>query len=202
MQILVNSLQLSSDFRLATVNNSLVTGPHVTVNIIDFFQFQDNGLITGPTVNIIYSFPAVQSVFLQSSSFPMTYYPPSSNDFLLPQYPTTYYLPSSSATYQSPLEDYVYKTFREIRVELEFLDRRIAELEDRNVEDPGQCTNIIPAVGIGKVKMAAISMILTNKNVSWKAALRKILVAVFGIGTLAQSCAVGKKNSNNKCLNA
>ena len=26
--------------------------------------------------------------------------------------------------------------------------------------------------------------------------------AVFGIGTSAQSCAVGKKNSNNKSLNA
>ena len=72
-----------------------------------------------------------QSVFLQSSSFPMMYYPPSSGDFHLPPYSTTYYPPLSSAMYQSPLEAYVYKTFNEIRLELESLDRRIAELRAR-----------------------------------------------------------------------
>ena len=47
-------------------------------------------------------------------------------------------------------------------MELESLDRRIAELEGRNLEDPGKCTNIISVAGIGKEKMAAFSMISTN----------------------------------------
>ena len=73
----------------------------------------------------------------------MIYYPPSSGDFHLPPYPTTYYTPLSSATYQSRQEAYVYKTFNEIQLELESLDRRIAELEGKNVEDLGKCTIII-----------------------------------------------------------
>ena len=43
-------------------------------------------------------------------------------------------------------------------------------------------------------------MILANKVMGWKAALRKILVVVFGVDTLSQSCAKGKKNSKTKSL--
>ena len=56
------------------------------------------------------------------------------------------------------------------------------------------------AAGIGRDKMATIGMILSNKTIGWKAALRKILITVFGATTPAQSCAAGKKNSNNKSL--
>lgn len=54
--------------------------------------------------------------------------------------------------------------------------------------------------GITKEKMSAINMILSNKTIGWKAALRKILVVVFGIDTLSQSCAKSKKNAQNRSL--
>ena len=88
-------------------------------------------------------------------------------------------------------------------MQLDSLDKRLSELECRkgNAEELGNNALVPSAAGIGKDKMAAIGMILSNKTISWKAALRKILVTVFGATTLAQSCAVGKKNSNNKSLN-
>ena len=66
------------------------------------------------------------------------------------------------------------------------------ELENR--------TLVSSAARIGRDQMATIGMILLNKTFGWKAALQKILITVFGATTLAQSCAVGKNNSNNKSL--
>ena len=151
--------------------------------------------------------PLSQSTSQSFSSFPMTYPPPSSWIPPLSQstshqsqsfssFPMTYPLPSS-------FEVYVSNTFTEIQTQLDSLDKRLSKLECKkgNAEELGNNALVPSAAGIGKDKMAAISMILSNKTISWKAALRKILVTVFGATTLAQSCAVGKKNSNNKSLN-
>lgn len=89
----------------------------------------------------------------------------------------------------------MHSTFADIQMELQSVNKRISELESGKgkEENLGNSSHIPSAAGIGKEKMAAIGMILSNKTISWKAALRKILVAVFGTATLAQSCAVGKK---------
>ena len=44
-------------------------------------------------------------------------------------------------------------------------------------------------------KTIAIRLILNNKMLGWRAALRKILVVVFGVNVLANSYAMGKRNA-------
>ena len=56
--------------------------------------------------------------------------------------------------------------------------------------------------GISMDKISTINMILSNKVIGWKAALRKILVIVFGVDTLSQSCARGRKNAMTRSLDA
>ena len=43
----------------------------------------------------------------------------------------------------------------------------------------------------------AIQLILSDKNMGWKAALRRILVLSLVVSTLGKSCAKGKKNSKS-----
>jgi len=134
----------------------------------------------------------------------MTYYPPYDNS-RNPSFPTTNYPLSSDfmprdppSAAHSPFEA-SYNTLSDMERRLASLEKRMAELEGATAEHSEHTS--IPPAGISKEKMATINMIISNKSIGWKAALRKILVAVFGVGTLAQSCAVGKKNANNKCLN-
>ena len=54
--------------------------------------------------------------------------------------------------------------------------------------------------GISTEKMTAINMILSDRIIGWKAALRKILTIVLGVTELSQSCAKGKKNAKNRPL--
>ena len=44
-------------------------------------------------------------------------------------------------------------------------------------------------------------MVLNNKSLGWRAALRKVLTVVFSLDVLAKSCAVGKKNAQFEKLN-
>ena len=87
-------------------------------------------------------------------------------------------------------------------MQLDALDKRLSEIECRkgDMEELENRVSVPSVAGIGRDKMATIGMILSNKTIGWKAALRKILTTVFGATTLAQSCAVGKKNSSNKSL--
>ena len=45
-----------------------------------------------------------------------------------------------------------------------------------------------------------IQLILSDKNMGWKAALRRILVLSFGVRTLGKSCTKGKKDSKSDKL--
>lgn len=85
-------------------------------------------------------------------------------------------------------------------MQLDSLDKHSSEAECKkgNVEELEKRALVPSAAGIGRDKMATIRMILLNKTIGWKAALRKILIPVFGATRLAQSCAVRKKNSNKK----
>ena len=87
-------------------------------------------------------------------------------------------------------------------MQLDSLDKYLSEVECRkgNVEELENRTLVLSAARIGRDQMATIGMILLNKTIGWKAALRKILITVFGTTTLAQSCAVRKKKSNNRSL--
>jgi len=45
-----------------------------------------------------------------------------------------------------------------------------------------------------------LKMILADKALGWKGAMRKVLQMTFGQNTLAVSCAVGRKHSKNATL--
>ena len=88
----------------------------------------------------------------------------------------------------------------EIKVEREIDDikKRLDELEssrrDAGDEDQGFS-------GIPPEKTGAIRVVLNNKSLGWRAALRKVLTVVFSLDVLAKSCAVGKKNAQFEKLN-
>ena len=80
----------------------------------------------------------------------------------------------------------------EIKVECEIGDIKkcLDELESsrRDAGDEDQSFS-----GISPEKTGAIRVVLNNKSLGWRAALRKVLTVVFSLDMLAKSCAVGKK---------
>ena len=116
-----------------------------------------------------------------------TIYPPSPlNDYLYPPSSTIY--PSSDLQFKN----YVESRLNKIEHQLTLLEERITQAEGSTVTvQTTTSSSSIP--GISMEKLSAINMILTNKVMGWKAALRKILVVVFGVDTLSQFCAKGKK---------
>ena len=147
-----------------------------------------------------------------TSNSPISYLPPrvSSNPEYYrptstPSYPpfsfTGYnyypplYPPSSITTYSNHRLD-------TIKRKLSSLEERIALLEGSSATSSDETTFNSDVPGITREKMAAINIILSNKALGWKAALRKILVAVLGVNELSQSCARGKKNAKNRSLDS
>ena len=76
---------------------------------------------------------------------------------------------------------------------LSSLEEQVAILEGSSDATYNDDSPSAPA-GISTEKMTAINMILSDKIIGWKAALRKILVIVLGMTELLQPCAKDTKN--------
>lgn len=103
--------------------------------------------------------------------------------------------------YDLQFANYVESRLNKIEHQLAILAERITQAEGSTVAAQTP-TNSSSIPGISREKMTTINTILSNKVMGWKAALRKILVAVFGVNTLSQSCAKGKKNSRTRSLDS
>ena len=99
-------------------------------------------------------------------------------------------------TYQ--FANYIQDRLDKVEKQLSFLKGKVSQLEGSAGTIPTEPSMSIP--GIIREKMRAVNLILSNKTLGWKAALRMMLVAVIGVEELAQSCAKGKKNAQNKSL--
>ena len=133
--------------------------------------------------------------------------PPVTSSPILPPSRPTYY-PSTSYNPLHRWETEYWKTdcwetrfqlkqqFTEIRYKPKEFNQRLMKLEECYAPES---TEEYP--GIPTEKTGTVRMILLNKSMGWKAALRKILIAVFGVETLSRLCAVGKKNAHYAPLN-
>ena len=82
----------------------------------------------------------------------------------------------------------------DLQQELRDIKERLAALENSLLSDQ------LVGSDSSSNESPAIQLILSDKAISWKAALRRILVATFGVRTLGKSCAKGKKNSKSEKL--
>ena len=129
---------------------------------------------------------------------PSTSYPPSGYNHQ-PYASSTIYPLSSTTSYNLHSDSNIWGRLDTMEKQLSALEDRVTLLEESEGPIPTEeTTSRIP--GITREKMMAVNIILSNKTIGWKAALRKILVGVFGVNKLSQSCAKGKKNAQNKSL--
>ena len=90
--------------------------------------------------------------------------------------------------------NYIHGKLDNVEKQLTLLEERITHLEGSATTASTISTEeTLSMPGITNEKMTAVNLILSNKTIGWKAALRKILVAVVGVEELSKSCAKGKK---------
>jgi len=84
------------------------------------------------------------------------------------------------------------------------LDGRVKQLEDAiasgmAASGSSERSGMPSVLELSREQELTVHMILSS-NAGWTVAMRKILVIVFGVDTLAGSCAVGRKNSTTAAL--
>ena len=83
-------------------------------------------------------------------------------------------------------------TLSNLEQELEDIKQRLAVLEDNLLPVNEQLAGSDGSSNTD-CESPAMQLILSDKNMGWKAALRRILMLSFGVRTLGKSCAKGKE---------
>ena len=98
-----------------------------------------------------------------------------------------------------PPEFDLYSKINDILSDIDDIKHRLSQLESSKDQLQNEEESF---PGIPPEKTTAIRLILNNKTLGWRAALRKVLVVVFGINVLANSCAMGKRNATYSKLDS
>ena len=88
-------------------------------------------------------------------------------------------------------------TLSNLEQELHDIKQRLAVLENSLLPVNEQ---LATSGGTADGESPAIQLILSDKNMGWKAAMRRILLLTFGVRTLGRSCAKSKKNAKSDKL--
>ena len=91
-----------------------------------------------------------------------------------------------------PAEFDLHSKINDMLAEINDIKHRLSQLENSKDQLPNEEESF---PGIPPEKTTAIRLVLNNKMLGWRAALRKVLVVVFGVNVLANSCAMGKRNA-------
>lgn len=156
-----------------------------------------------PLVTSSYHPPVVTSSY-HPSVVTSPYHPPVITNPYHP--PVTSLLPTADQTLLDLPDDILIdalRSFNQPRTVLQNLEREIQEIKLRlsNLENNLFPNGVANEEKDDELESAAVQLILSDKRMGWKAALRKLLILTFGVETLGRSCAIGRKNCKSEKLN-